>query len=50
MNNYAKAEEILNLYGQEHLLNLYETLTAKEKKSLLNQIFKIDFEQILELY
>lgn len=48
-----KAEEtksILKKYGQEHLLNHYETLDDIHKKELLKQIQTIDFELINSLY
>ena len=49
----GKVEElksILKKYGQEHLLNHYETLDEMHKKELLNQIEKIDFELVNNLY
>ena len=48
-----KLEEIkiiLKKYGQEHLLNHYETLDETYKKELLNQIEEIDFELANSLY
>ena len=47
---YEKAKEILENYHQEQVLKFYEELTESEKENLLDQILKIDFEQILELY
>ncbi len=41
---------ILKKYGQEHLLNHYETLNETSKKELLNQIELINFELINSLY
>ena len=49
----SKVEEwksTLKKYGQEHLLNHYETLDDKYKKQLLEQIEAIDFELINSLY
>ena len=49
----AKKEELQNIlkkYGQEHLLNHYETLDETHKRELLNQIEQIDFELINSLY
>lgn len=43
-------QSILKKYGQEHLLNHYETLDETHKKELLHQIEKIDFELINNLY
>lgn len=48
-----KVEEIKNQlkkYGQEHLLNHYETLDEAHKKELLEQIESIDFELIQYIY
>ena len=41
---------ILKKYGQEHLLNHYETLNEIQQKNLLNQIEEIDFELVNSLY
>ncbi len=41
---------ILKKYGQEHLLNYYENLEEKQKKLLLDEINKIDFELMNSLY
>lgn len=43
-------QSVLKKYGQEHLLNHYETLNEIDKKELLNQIESIDFELINSLY
>lgn len=45
-----KLQEELQKYGQEHLLIFYDKLEEKEQKKLLNQISKINFENIKELY
>ena len=50
---YDKIGEIksnLKKYGQEHLLNHYETLDESHKKELIDQIEKIDFELVNSLY
>lgn len=49
----SKKEEIKNQlkkYGQEHLLDHYETLDETHKKELLEQIENIDFELIQYIY
>ena len=49
----GKVEElqsVLKKYGQEHLLNHYETLDETHQKELLNQIEQLDFELIKGLY
>ncbi len=43
-------QSILKKYGQEHLLNHFETLDQKHQKDLLDQIERIDFELIQGLY
>ena len=42
--------ELLRTYGQEHVIQLIEQLEGKEKEELIEQINKIDFHQIMELY
>ena len=49
----SKLDEIkavLKKYGQEHLLNHYETLDETHKKKLLEEIENIDFELAKNLY
>ena len=41
---------VLKKYGQEHLLNHYETLDEEHQKELLDQIEKIDFDLVKRLY
>lgn len=43
-------KEILKKYDQEHLIRFYSELTDVQKSNLLNQILKINFEEILTLY
>lgn len=50
MLDKIKAEEILNKYNQEHLLEFYDELSKEEQKELLSQIENIDFNLIKELY
>lgn len=50
MDNFLKAKEILKEYNQEHLLNFYDELDDEQKKFLVNQILRIDFKQIFDLY
>ena len=40
----------LKKYGQEHLLNFYDSLDNKKKEKLIEQIERIDFELINSLY
>ena len=48
--NYEEANNIINKYGQEHLLYGYEKLEDSEKQKLVNQIMNIDFDQINNLF
>ncbi len=41
---------LLKMYNQEHIINLLNKLEGKEKEELIEQINKIDFHQIMELY
>jgi len=50
MRQYERAEEILTKYSQEHLLSHYKKLEEKTKNILMEQILRIDFEQINNLY
>lgn len=49
-NEYLEIKEILEEYGQEHLLNFFNELNDKQKKKLLEEIKLINFNQINELY
>lgn len=44
------AIDLLNSYNQTHIVNLLKKLDATKKQELLEQIDKIDFAQIMELY
>lgn len=43
-------KEILQKYGQEHLLLNFDNLNEEKKQELLEQILQIDFEQMKKLY
>lgn len=48
-----KIEELRSLlkkYGQEHLLNHYESLDTRHKEGLINQIESVNFELVNSLY
>ena len=47
---YEKVKELLKQYKQEHLLIWYDKLLEQKKEELLDQILKINFEQIESLY
>ena len=50
MDSFQKAKEILKEYNQEHLLNFYDELDKNERSFLINQICRINFKQIFDLY
>ncbi len=50
MNKMHNAINILEKYNQEHIIKLLEELGEKEQKELIEQIERIDFQQISELY
>ena len=50
MDKIQDTIELLKMYHQEHIINLIETLEKKEKDELIEQIGRIDFQQIMELY
>ena len=41
---------LLEMYHQKHIIKLLNQLEGKEKEELIEQINKIDFHQIMELY
>lgn len=48
--NYETAKNLLAKYHQEHLLTFYDELEQEEKELLINQICKMNFKQIFDLY
>lgn len=48
--NIEEIKRKLKKYGQEHLLNFYDTLDEKKQEKLLEQIEGIDFDLISSLY
>ena len=47
---YDACKQILDKYNQGHLLHFYDFLDVRKKELLLDQILRIDFEQISVLY
>ncbi len=43
-------KEILKKYNQEHVLVAYERADEEKKKEIINQVKRIDFEQMKDLY
>ncbi len=50
MEKVQDAIKLLKEYNQNHIIDLLNKLEGKEKKELIEQISKIDFHQIMELY
>ena len=49
-NKYNKVENILKKYKQEHILKYLDNLDEERKKQLINQILRIDFDELKQLY
>ena len=49
-DKYNKVYNYLEKYNQEHLLHFYEELDDQEKEILLNQLLRIDLDQIINIY
>ena len=47
---YNKCKDILEKYDQKHLLSFYDILNGGKRELLLDQILRINFEQICNLY
>ena len=50
MDKTAEIIDLLKSYNQEHIIKLLNQLEGKKKEELIEQIKKIDFDQIMELY
>ena len=50
MDKVQDTLELLKTYNQEHIIKLLSKLEGKEKEELIDQINRIDFHQIMELY
>ena len=50
MDKLQEVVSILKEYNQEHIIKYMENLNEKEKEELEEQILKIDFHQLTELY
>ena len=50
INNYENAKEILQKYNQNHVIEFLENSNDEIKDKLIEQIIKIDFEELKELY
>ena len=50
MDKTKDAIEILKTYNQDHIIRLLDKLEGEKKQELIDQIMRIDFNQIHELY
>ena len=50
MDREKEAMDKLKEYGQNHIVNILEKLDETKKQELIEQINKIDFHQMMELY
>lgn len=50
MDKIQEIIETLRIYNQNHIIHLLEKLEGNEKEELIEQINRIDFDQIIELY
>lgn len=50
MDKNEEVIQILKTYNQEHIIKLLEKLEVDEKQKLIEQINKVDFHQVMELY
>ena len=50
MDKVQDTMELLKLYNQEHIIKSLEKLDENKKRELVEQISKIDFQQLKELY
>ncbi len=48
--DFESMKEILQKYGQEHVILAYDRANDETKKKILEQVSRIDFEQLKELY
>ena len=50
MDKVQDTIDLLKMYNQEHIIKLMEKLNQSQKRELIEQISKIDFHQLKELY
>ncbi|MBQ3145239.1 MAG: hypothetical protein IJB90_01440 [Clostridia bacterium] len=49
-NKYEKAIEILEKYKQQHVIKFIDNSDVKTKNELIEQVLRIDFKELEELY
>ena len=50
MDKLQDTIDVLKMYNQNHIINLLNNLEGSKREELLEQLNKIDFHQIMELY
>ena len=50
MQKLELAQNKLQKYNQDEILSFLNSITGKEREELIEQILKIDFEEITKLY
>lgn len=50
IDNYEKAKHILEKYKQKHIIPFIDKADVDIKEKLIDQILRIDFEELKELY
>lgn len=50
MNNYEKAKKILKEYKQDEIIEYLEKVNLDVREKVINQVLRIDFEELKELY
>ena len=50
MNNYENAKKILKKYNQQQVISIADKMPQEKQEMLAEQVLKIDFEELKELY
>ncbi len=50
MNNYENAKKILEKYNQQQIISIADKMPQEKQEMLAEQVLKIDFEELKELY
>lgn len=50
MDNYEKAKSLLKKYNQQQIIAIADKMSEEKKEMLAEQVLKIDFEELKELY
>lgn len=50
MGNYEKAKSLLKKYNQQQIISIADKMPEEKQEMLAEQVLKIDFEELKELY